>query len=1003
MLRASAILLIVLTGPIFALALSPVPTLAQAHVARTLRDFDHASWTLKEGAPAGIWSIAQSRDGWLWLGTSSGLFRFDGVSFERHDLLPPGSLHSRSIFGIYPMDSGDIWVTYSAGGASVIRANSPVTPLMPAGLPEGTPIEQIFADANGQVLATTGNAIFRYSAERWILDRDSALGLPPVAVMALHDVGEGVWVATEAGLYRMRQGEKTFQKIAPLGRSGNIVSGVGGDVWQSHSDGLSKVVKGHLATQLQMRPSLVAEAGTAVMTPDGAWWSIACEDAGVCRTENPSQSLGEPAVAALSVDELTESEGLSGMSMTLLLDREGTVWVGTKNGLDRFRPRALSIKRFKEPALYFAMVPDSSGGLWLGTASMGFRDLWRHIDQHKEYIYPDFKADVTAAYRDNDGSILLGGTKGLWRFQDNRMTPVQVPADQLGSRLQTIARDGIGRLWISFRNFPVFQLDGPVWKSKGGLSGLPDNPVAVAVSDPAGSVWFGYTSNMLLRLQGNRISKYGEQNGLTTGTVTAIVPDEKLFLVGGEQGLAALIGERFQSLQVARPELLTGITGMLRSRDGTLWINGNGGALRIDGHEVQKAIADPHYLMVFRLFDGSDGMPGGAQQGRPLPTLVQASDGHIWFAATNGLASIDPTTFTRNLRPPTLAIRTFTAAKKSYPLASPVKLPADARELRIGYSALDLAMPDKFQFRYRLIGSDGRWEEVGTRREAFYTNLEPGHYRFELQAANEDGVWSRGSTTFEFDIARTFTETWSFKAICLATAAAFLWLLYRFRIRQSRRQLRRQIEARNAERERIARDLHDTLLQGIQGLLLRLQTWAADRALAPSHRADMSAAAENAHDMLVEGRDRIIELRRSDSDQIELSTVLRSLGEAYASRGNARFEFKISGEQRKIAAEAVQEIIDIAREGLRNAFTHSKAATIQLHIEYRRSGVAISVLDDGIGLAASFAEAGKPGHWGIPGMKERASRLNGQLVFNDAKPHGTQLLLHVPASIAYSR
>jgi signal transduction histidine kinase/ligand-binding sensor domain-containing protein len=972
-------------------------------VPASIRDFDHVAWTLKDGAPAGIWAIAQSTDGWLWLGTSSGLFRFDGVSFERHDLLPHASHRSRSVLGIYPMTSGDLWVTYSSGGASRRPANDPLHPTSPTGLPQGAPVDQIIGDGNGQVWATHGDDLYRFNGDTWIKQDRRTSGLPTGPWALVVDNAETVWAASDAGLWRRGAGDRRWNQAQVMDANGLPVLAPDGRLWLRQTQGFSLLAGPDAPITQPVHTSGVAESATDVIDAQGAWWSIVCIDGGVCRTTRPNVSTHARAKELLAADSFGESDGLSGISMTLLRDREGNLWVGTKNGLDRFRPRALTAVEFTEPAIYFALVPDLDGGLWIGTASRGFRDVWRRLDQRGITEFPGFNADTTAAYADRDGSILLGGEQGLWRFDRHRFVPIAIPVAQRGSRLQAITRDGAGRLWVAFRDFPVFRLEGEQWISKGGLNALPDLPPATAVTDPRGRVWFGYTANRLVILDGLHLRSFDETHGLNTGTVTAILPEENVTLIGGERGLCVFDGKVFRSLEVARPEVLTGITGVLRASDGTIWINGNAGAVRIEAAEFQRALTDPRHRMTYRLFDAADGMPGGAQQARPLPTLVETIDGRLWFAATNGLAWLDPARLRRNLRPPPLVIRSFASGASAYLPLDGLQLPPHARELRIGYSALELAMPDKIAFRYRLEGYDDGWQDPGTRREAFYTNLAPGHYRFRVIAANEDGVWNSEGASIAFDIAPTFVETRAFKVLCFAIALLMLWSFYRLRLAQSRRQLRQQIEARHGERERIARDLHDTLLQGVQGLLLRMQTWAVDTALPARHRADMTGAAAHAHEMLVEGRDRIIALRRSDAHRLGLAQTLRSIGEDYASIYPAEFSLTLHGEQRRLAAEAVEEMLDIAREALRNAFAHAGAEQIEARVEYARAAVTVLVLDDGCGIDDDVVhEGGRAGHWGLSGMRERAARLSAAITITHREPRGTQVKLVVPARMAYA-
>jgi signal transduction histidine kinase len=346
-----------------------------------------------------------------------------------------------------------------------------------------------------------------------------------------------------------------------------------------------------------------------------------------------------------------------------------------------------------------------------------------------------------------------------------------------------------------------------------------------------------------------------------------------------------------------------------------------------------------------------------------------------------------------------VSIQALQAGDKPYALESGLVLPKLTRNLRFDYTAPSLTSPQRVHFRYRLEGADAEWQDAGTRRQAFYTNLDPGAYRFRVRAVNEDGTWSANDAVFDFRIAPAFYQTLWFKALLCCFALALLWLLYLLRLRQ----LAARAGIRTAERERIARDLHDTLLQGIQGLQLRLQTWAADPLLEAPHREEMNKAARCTHDLLVDGRDRIVALRRSGSTQAGVASSLKEIGCDYASLYPARFSVCEDGEPRVVTPDVAAEVIDIVREGLRNAFVHARADHIGLVVAWRRRGLEITVDDDGCGIdEAILCEGRRAGHWGLVGMRERAHRIGGRFVIERGKARGTGLRLGVPARIAYA-
>ncbi len=292
---------------------------------------------------------------------------------------------------------------------------------------------------------------------------------------------------------------------------------------------------------------------------------------------------------------------------------------------------------------------------------------------------------------------------------------------------------------------------------------------------------------------------------------------------------------------------------------------------------------------------------------------------------------------------------------------------------------------------------DTQWQDAGSRREAIYTHLAPGSYRFNVIAVNQDGTWNKAGATLEFEVAPTFFQTGWFVTLCVLAAFAVMWLAVFWRLRQLKVRIRLKVEARHEERERIAHELHDTLMQGMQGMLLRLQTWSSDASLGPEHRGDLQRTATQAHAMMVEGRDKIIELRRPSARQRDLSASLRLAGEDYASVHETAFAFSQGGQTRPVARAVEGEILAIVHEALRNAFVHAHAERVTLHIEYTRQHLAITVLDDGCGIHEAILKEGRrAGHWGLVGMRERAGRIGARLSVMRVEPTGTSVHLELP-------
>ncbi|WP_246387864.1 triple tyrosine motif-containing protein [Chiayiivirga flava] len=401
-------------------------------------------------------------------------------------------------------------------------------------------------------------------------------------------------------------------------------------------------------------------------------------------------------------------------------------------------------------------------------------------------------------------------------------------------------------------------------------------------------------------------------------------------------------------------------------------------------------------------FDFLDGLPGTPAQYRPLPTAVQGSDGRLWFATTSGVVWIDPRTILRNPLPPPVAIRAvFADGHRHDPRA--LRLPADTARLEIDYTALSLSVPERVRFRYRLDGIDTAWQDVGDRRRAFYTNPGPGEYVFRVQAANNDGVWNDTGATLALSVAPHFYQSTWFALLCALAVIVLLRLFHRRRMATLAAAMRARMQERHDERERIARELHDTLLQGFQGLILRFQG-VADRLPADDPlRETMERALDRAEGVLVEGRDRVRELRAADGETSDLRAALLRLGQDLEADSPTRFRVAVVGRAEPLTPLVREEIYCIVREAIFNAFQHADARLVEVEISYARSELRVSVRDDGRGIDADVLGAGrKPGHWGLPGMRERAQRVGASVEVLSKPGVGTDVLLRMPRALAFA-
>jgi signal transduction histidine kinase len=335
-------------------------------------------------------------------------------------------------------------------------------------------------------------------------------------------------------------------------------------------------------------------------------------------------------------------------------------------------------------------------------------------------------------------------------------------------------------------------------------------------------------------------------------------------------------------------------------------------------------------------------------------------------------------------------------------------LPALAREVQIDYTSPSFSIPKKVNFRYRLEGNDSAWQDAGTRRQAFYTNLGPGQYRFTVIASNDDGLWNMQGATLQFTIAPAWFQTIWFRTLCVVAFFLLLLSLYRMRLSQVRQQFNVSLEARVSERTRIARELHDTLLQSFQGLTLHFQR---ARNLLPERTSEaiktLDVALNGAEQAIVEGRDAIHDLRSPTTAPKALEEELKALGEELGAESADRkepveFRIVIEGSAHELRPSLHIEIFRIAREALRNAFSHSQGHLIEAEMAYTESLFRLRIRDDGRGIDPDQRlQSERGGHWGLRGIRERAEHLGGELEVWSEPGAGTEIELRIPASIAY--
>ena len=379
----------------------------------------------------------------------------------------------------------------------------------------------------------------------------------------------------------------------------------------------------------------------------------------------------------------------------------------------------------------------------------------------------------------------------------------------------------------------------------------------------------------------------------------------------------------------------------------------------------------------------------------------------MWFATGSVVEMVDPSRLSQKALPAQTYIESVIVDRKEFAATEGLKLSPHPRDLQIDYTSPTFTIPQKVKFRYRLDGYDHDWHDAGTRRQAFYTDLPPGKYAFRVVASNSDGVWDDTPARLDFSVPPAYYQTNWFRALCVVLLMTLLWAAYQWRVRQLRHEFELTLDARVGERTRIARELHDTLLQGAHGLLLRFQTVSQLLPERPMEAKDkLDSAIEQTADFVTEARDEVQGLRDSTTQTNDLALAISTLGEELVADSTGHrpaLRVAVEGQSRDLHPILRDEVYKIAAEALRNAFLHANAKQVEVEIRYDDERFRLRVRDDGKGIDAAVLSAqSREGHYGLPGMRERATLVGGKLTIWSEVDAGTEVELRVPASIAYA-
>jgi signal transduction histidine kinase len=805
----------------------------------------------------------------------------------------------------------------------------------------------------------------------------------------------------------------------------NLSESPDGRLWLDTHDRLIPVPPQH-GGPLKPRPAWLAQAEgqeSGLFDRDGNYWALACP-VGVCRAVGvglqPSAVMTPNAGPRDRLDQPWQVSSLTGN--ILFEDRDGNIWVGTQSGVERFRHNRLSPVGFAGGERFFSFATDDAGRALALALPNGH--LWSlaadGTPQRVETLSPGL---FNAIGKGADGALLVATPERIERRLGGKIERIDYPADpgakpeskaasntvgksggKNGTRVTRIVDDGAA-LWVSIARRGTFRLHDGKWSSLAEL-GLPPGVFFMAPG-ASGVTWLGYNEGVVARYDGNggdggRVTRYAPSADNDVGAVTFLRAEPAGVVVGGSAGLAVLRDGRWLRLRADDPDVLASVSGMVVGPNGERWLNGSKGVVQVTAAAWRAALERPDGLLAYNLFGVLDGYPGAATTASRQPTAIAGADGQLWFVGSGGVARLDTARSEPVPHSPQVRIETLVArGRRHLDFSSPLPLDAGTTSLRIEYTALSYGRPELVRFRYQLDGVDAGWQDAGARRAVSYNSLGPGEYRFRVAAVDELGRWNVEPAIVTMRIAPTFTQTPWFTGLCAALGAGVLYLLYRLWLKQATL----RIAARVAERERIARTLHDTFLQSVQGLVLGFQS--ALNALPPESaaRARVERVLLLADRVIEEGRDEVQELRSTAMSDDDLHRGLALVGEVLQQSHDSVFSLRQEGEPATLREHVACEAYRIGREALMNAFRHAQSRSVVVILSYDADQFRMQVSDDGRGIDADVLASGqRPGHWGLPGMAERAARIGGRLAIDnaDADGGGARVTLTVPAPLAYA-
>jgi ligand-binding sensor domain-containing protein/two-component sensor histidine kinase len=961
------------------------PQLLALDPSRTLTQYVHRIWTLQQGLPAGtIYDIWQTHDGFLWLGTQTGLVRFDGVRFNNAETIYPGFPENLWIRAGYEDASGALWLATNDMGIVRLRDGA----ITRFGVKEGMPSDVVFCLFPGDqndIWACTSNGLAHLKDGGIQVVHVSASTTADAVRAACLDSNGTVWAgADKPELIAVKNDkiERRALRAIPADAGVRALSCSRDALWIGTTSGLVEV-KGSSPQRRYTERDGLADDNVLSLTDgsEGSLW-IGTRS-GFSRLRN-----GE-------FESFRPEEGLSQSSVSSLYeDLEGSLWVGTKQGLNQFvegRAIPYTVNEGLPSNNAGPLLQDSNGQVWVGMLDAG---LARFDGRHffplgtSEGLASNSVLSLTA---DAGGVVWVGTDRGLNRLRGGRVEAVftrqsGLPADLI----RCLYRDREGALWVGTEVGLAVLRNGSFQIPEGS----PRDPILALSADKAARPVFS-TEHGVFRIENGGVREIAP-NGTALRNVDAIYADPEGLLWLGTNGS----GLRLLDESGSQPK-----TALLLMRDGLfdseiygivaddldrLWMACSKGIFSVSRKDLRRFAAGEIKKVVSTPYSPTDALRVIECKPGVQPGVWKMHDGRLWFSTIRGLIVLNPSRLTRHVPPPAVVIENPIVNGRPERAASVGSLPPGQKNIELNYTGLSFVAPNRISFRYILEGYDKDWIDAGSRREAFYTNLPPGEYRFRVSACTADGVCNEAGSSVSFALAPHYYQRIWFIPALVGFAALVAWIVYKLRIRD----IRQRYDLIVAERSRIARELHDTLIQGFSGITMELQAFIG-RLRAPEERAKLEDIIKDCAAALRETRRSVAGLRRVTQSGSSLSGSLDQAARHITETKDVRLKLKLDRNPSGLPPDVEYNLLRIATEAISNSVKHSGARTIEVALETKPDGLLLSVSDDGSGFSQENGYT-RAGHYGLIGMRERAAQIGADLDVESEPGRGTRVRIVTP-------